>query len=163
MDLYSTHLEFLDKILSFIDKPEVAIEFGMGNYSTELLIKKTINLISIEMQSENWFNEMVLKFSSNKNWKPLYSFGPNNFLDIEYPNSINFSFIDGHGDSRPDCINFMMQKNCPIIVAHDTEESGYGWDRVLTNDYKKIDFKKFKNWSTLWTTNVNLYNFLKNE
>ncbi len=116
------------------------------------------------MQSENWFNEVVNKFKQNKNWEYHCSIGSKTFLTLSYPDKIDFSFVDGHGDSRPECINFMMDKGCPIIVAHDTEEGSYGWNRVRTNNgYKKIDYKKHKNWTTLWTNNDELFNHLNNE
>lgn len=164
MDLYSTHLEHLDKIITFIGKPKNSVEFGTGNYSTDFLIKNSEQLMSIEMQSEKWFNEIVNKFKGNNNWEYFCSIGPKKFLELKYPNNVDFSFVDGHGDSRPECINFMMSKNCPVIVAHDTEELGYGWNRVETNNgYKKIDFKKHKNWTTLWTNNIQLFDYLTNE
>lgn len=164
MDVYSTHLDGLNKIINFIGKPKNVVEFGTGNYSTEFLIKNSESLMSIEMQSIQWFNDVVSKFKHNENWRYFCSIGPMSFLDIEYPETIDFTFVDGHGESRPECINFMMGKNCPIIVAHDTETSSYGWDRVNSdNGYKRFDFKYHSNWTTLWTNNNDLFNHLINE
>lgn len=160
MDPYATHIEFIKEIYSVIDKPKNVIEFGCGNYSTEFLIENSENVISIEMQSEDWFNEIKAKLNHNLNWKIYSLIGPMTFLNIELPDIIDLAFVDGHGESRPECINHMMKKKCPIIIAHDTEERGYGWDRVLSNHYHKFEFKKYNNWSTLWTTNTELYNFL---
>jgi hypothetical protein len=51
----------------------------------------------------------------------------------------------------------MMDKDCEIIVAHDTEQPTYGWNRVkLDNRYKRFDFKKHKSWTTIWTTDEEL-------
>ena len=56
----------------------------------------------------------------------------------------------------------MMDLKCPIILSHDTEEPGYNWHRVNTdNEYKKIDFKKYKNWTTLWTNDNSLFEKIK--
>lgn len=162
MDLYSTHIEPIKKIFSFIDQPKISLEFGMGNYSTDFLIKNSDELISIEMQSDFWFNEMSNKFSSFSNWKAIKCLGPFEFLNLSYPEFVDFCFVDGHGDSRPDCINLMIEKKCPVIVAHDTEESGYNWNKVLRKDYQEHVFKDYKNWTTLWTNNLELIKHIKN-
>ena len=162
IDLYSTHLEYLNEIFKLKGKINSTIEYGTGNYSTGLLIENSLNCISIEMQSEDWYNQMVEKFGNKNNWKHFLKLGPMTWTEIEFPNSIDFGFVDGHGGSRPECINFLMSKNCPIIVSHDTEEPGYGWNRVIENNsYKKMVFKKSKNWTTIWTTDDEVYEYFK--
>jgi hypothetical protein len=161
-DLYSTHLEPLKKIINIIKKPKVTIEFGMGNYSTELLLENSKKLISIEMQSEEWYNNMVKRFNNNESWEHHFLLGPYTFKNIQY-SQCDLGFVDGHGDTRPECINMLMDLGCPVIVAHDTEEPGYGWDKVINPNYKRIDFKKHPNWTSLWTINDNLYKILNNE
>lgn len=159
-DLYSTHIALLTRIFENTGKLNNIIEFGMGNYSTELLLSNCNHLISIEMQLEEWFNNMTNKFN-NKAWEPVLLLGSREFYNAELPSGIDLAFIDGHGDTRPECINYMVEKKCPIIVAHDTEEQGYGWDRVTAIDYKTIIFKEYTNWTTVWTTDINLYKALK--
>lgn len=162
LDLYSTHLDPLKKIINLIEKPELTIEFGMGNYSTEFLLSNSEKLISIEMQSEDWYNKMIERFNDNKSWEHHLLLGPYTFKNITYP-KCDLSFVDGHGDTRPECINMLMDLGCSVIVSHDTEEPGYGWDRINNNNYKRIDFKEHPNWTSLWTNNDNLYKILKNE
>ena len=60
-DLYSTHLPFLEKIFSLIEKPNLVIEFGMGNYSTNFCIQNSNKVESIEMQSKEWYDNMYEK------------------------------------------------------------------------------------------------------
>ena len=60
-DLYSTHLPFLEKIFSLIEKPNLVIEFGMGNYSTNFFIQNSNKVESIEMQSKEWYDNMYEK------------------------------------------------------------------------------------------------------
>ena len=163
INLYGTHIEYLQRVFEFTGKLDTVIEYGMGDYSTEVIIENAANAISIEMQSDEWYQKMVNKFGNKINWSHYYLYGPMEFLNIEYPSKIDFAFVDGHGDSRPECINYMMKNRCPIIVSHDTEEPGYGWDRVVKNDYKRIDFKKYTNWTSLWTNNDSLYNTLSND
>ena len=152
VDLYSTHLEYLIEIFKVKGKVNSILEFGMGNYSTTLLIESSNKCISIEMQQEGWYNQMVDKFSDKHNWEPYLRLGPMEWENVELLEYFDFGFVDGHGETRPECINFLMNKRCPIIVTHDTEEPYYGWERVSeNNDYKKIVFKKYQNWTTLWT------------
>ena len=158
-DLYATHLYVLEKILNMIPEPNLCIEFGMGNFSTELLINRCKKLISVEMQSEEWFNEMIGKFHNFENWQYHLSLGPDAYVNLELPNC-DLAFVDGHGGSRPECINLMMKNGCPIIVAHDTEEASYGWWRVEDFNYKKIDFKKSVNWTSVWVLDDILYTSL---
>jgi hypothetical protein len=158
-DLYSTHLPFLEKIFSLIEKPNLVIEFGMGNYSTEFFIKNSNKVESIEMQSKEWYDNMYEKFKVHTNWSPFMFIGPD-----EYKKHIflkpDLCFVDGHGDSRPECVNLMIDLGCPIIIAHDTETESYGWGRVDLKNYKKYDFKKFDVWSSVWTINENIINNL---
>lgn len=160
IDLYSTHLEYLSEIFKIKGKVNSIIEFGTGNYSTRLLIENSNKCISIEMQSEDWFNQMIEKFLERKNWTPYLKLGPMEWTDLDLTECFDIGFVDGHGGSRPECINFLMRKGCPIILSHDTEEPGYGWSRVIeNNEYRKIIFKKYKNWTTLWTTDDDVYNY----
>lgn len=160
--LYSTHLDLLGEIFNFTGPLKNAVEFGMGDYSTGFLLNRNENLISIEMQYDYWYNKMVETFGNYSDWTPVLSIGPNKVFDLKYPENIDFCFVDGHGDSRPECINFMLDKKCPIIVAHDTERDSYGWERVKETDYLSFTLKKYKNWTTIWTNNVELHNHLKN-
>jgi len=160
-DPYSTHLELLQFIFDYIGKQKNVVEFGMGNFSTKLLLNNSENLVSIEMQSEDWFNKMVEKFSSNKNWKPLKLLGPNLYTSCFF-NNTDFAFIDGHGETRPECVNLMFKNKVPVIIAHDTEAGCYGWTRVSEPfEYDSFVFKKHENWSTVWSTNEDLINHLK--
>lgn len=161
IDLYSTHLEYLSYIFDVKGKLKNIVEFGMGNFSTKLLIQNGENVTSIEMQSEDWYENMKKKFSQNENWKHYKSIGPFTYTSISFPDHIDMAFVDGHGDSRPECINFMMERGCPIIISHDTEEPGYRWNLVKNNqNYKKIQFTKYVNWTTVWTTDDVVYNYL---
>ena len=58
--------------------------------------------------------------------------------------------MDGHRESRPECINFLMSKGCRVIVAHDTEHRNYGWGRVKDVGYRRIDYKERTPWATVW-------------
>jgi len=159
MDPYSTHLEPIKRIFSYIEKPNLTIEFGMGNYSTDYFIKNSVNTISIEMQSKDWYDNILNKFSQFNNWDAKLLLGPLTYRNLKTITP-DVSFIDGHGDSRPDCVNDMITINCPVIIAHDTETASYGWHRVNPMGYKRFDFKEYSVWTTLWTNDLKLFNKL---
>jgi hypothetical protein len=79
---YGTHLEYLEEIFNFKGKLKTIIEFGMGNFSTKLLIENGKNVTSIEMQYEDWYDKMVLTFNSHKNWKPHKLIGGYDFMNL---------------------------------------------------------------------------------
>ena len=158
IDLYSTHIEYLIEIFKFKGKTNKIIEFGTGFFSTEFFINNGKEVTSIEMQSEDWYNQVKSKFEEKENWIIHKCLGPYTFMNLDIYQNTDFCFVDGHGDSRPECINFMIENNCPIIVSHDTEENGYGWERVKNKEnYKTHTFKKHKNWTTIWTSDNELY------
>jgi len=161
MDVYSTHLKYLELIIDFCPDIENVVEFGMGYYSTKLFVDRVKKVTSIEMQTKEWFNKIESEFKDHAKWTPVALIGPFEFLGHKYPEKIDLVFVDGHGDSRPECINFMVEKRCRVIVAHDTEEQSYRWDKVAQNDYMKLTFKDFENWTTCWTLNPLLYEHLK--
>jgi prepilin-type processing-associated H-X9-DG protein len=160
-DPYGTHLDLLRAIFKFTGKQKNVVEFGMGNFSTELLLENSTNLISIEMQSEDWYEKMFEKFKNKPNWRSLKLIGPLQFMSCDFKNT-NLAFVDGHGESRPECVNLMFNNNVPVVIAHDTEMGSYGWSRVKElPDYKKFIFKKHENWTTVWTTNIALCEHLE--
>lgn len=164
VDSYSTHREYLAEVFKIKGEIATVLEFGTGNYSTGLMIENSEKCISIEMQSAVWYEKMVGRFSGSKNWERHLSIGPMKWMGIDLPDTIDLGFVDGHGESRPECINYLMAKGCPIIICHDTEEPGYGWDRVKHDKaYRQIVFKKHDNWTTLWTTDVTVHDHFVRE
>jgi hypothetical protein len=165
-DLYSTHLQYLQDIFEIKGRQKYILEFGPGRFSTNLFIENGERVISIEMQSEQWYNDVVDLYKDKVNWCGYKCLGPWNFLDqVAMNETPDLSFVDGHGESRPECINLMMDLRSPIIVAHDTElEDPYNWSRVKTNNgYYKLTFNEHPNWTTLYTTDVDLFNNLKDK
>jgi prepilin-type processing-associated H-X9-DG protein len=163
VDLFSTHLKCLTQIFEIKGKVNNVIEFGMGYYSTDLLLQNSINLISIEMQSNDCFNTITTKFNETTNWTPILKLGASEYTTVDFPKKIDLAFVDGHVETRPECVNLMGKMGCPIIIAHDTEALDvYGWNRVNLGDkYKSIIYDEYVNWTTLWTTDMDLYNKLK--
>lgn len=160
MDKFSTHLNLMTHIFQFKDI-RTSLEFGMGNFSTEFLIKNTKNKVtSIEMQFESWFNEINNKFSQNKKWKGILSIGPYDAFKLDYEKKYDFILVDGHVETRPECVNF-SSKFCNTIVAHDTEaENVYGWNRVNLPDFYTFEDRSNQPWTKVWTKDNFLIEFL---
>lgn len=162
MDRFSTHLNLMTKIFEFKDI-KTSLEFGMGHFSTDFLIKNTKNKVtSIEMQFEDWFNTISQKYSSNSKWKGILNIGPHSAFELNYDH-YDFALVDGHGETRPECVNF-ISKFCDTIVAHDTEaELVYGWKRVNLPDFYSFEDRNQEPWTKVWTKNKDLIDFLSNK
>ena len=104
----STHREYLEEIFKIKGKLNTIIEFGMGDFSSGLLIENGKNVVSIEMQNQSWYDKISNKFSKTDNWKGILSLGPHTYRTLELPKIVDLAFVDGHGSSRFDCINDMM-------------------------------------------------------
>lgn len=128
MDPYSTHTAILQTILNTLSINYV-FEFGCGLYSTMLFGQKCKSVISIEMQSQEWYEKM--KNQIPKNITLLYKPGAYDAIEIFRKTQADFDlvFVDGHGDSRWECINAAFLKS-NIIVAHDIETDSYNWHLV---------------------------------
>ncbi len=160
----STHREYLEEIFKIKGKLNTIIEFGMGDFSSGLLVENGKNVVSIEMQNKSWYDKISNKFSKMDNWEGILSLGPHTYKTLELPKKVDLAFVDGHGSSRFDCINDMMDIGCKTIVAHDTQQPTYYWDRVKVNEeYKKLTFKKHSVWTSMWTKDTELYEKIKNK
>lgn len=146
VDPYSTHLSLLGVLLAAY-QPKQIVEFGPGNFSTELFLKSGAKVMSIEMQEPAWYKAIKKKHAAQlkKNQLDLHlSLGADAFLALEYPYHIDLAFIDGHADSRPETANLMFEKKAGIVVVHDFEYKGYGWERmnVNANLYDTVTWKQ---------------------
>lgn len=161
-NLYATHIEVLDICLSHI-QPDLVVEYGMGDFSTNLLLQNSKEVISIEMQNVDWYKALLRRHSKCANWLPLWNPDPQRYADIDMylQKDPDFVFVDGHQDTRPECINHFNNR-CNTIVTHDTEDRQYGWERIkLDPEYIQFDFKKYPNWTTVFTKDQTLIEQLK--
>lgn len=149
---YRTHLPVLNHILSTCSVKRV-IEFGPGDYSTPLFVQQCEMVQCIEMQSEQWYNKVKQSNANKDNFSIICSLSATGFYNLEYIDRVDLVFVDGHGESRPEVINFFNNKS-PIIVVHDTEDSSYGWARIkLDPSYDRFDYKKVRPNTTVFSTN----------
>ena len=142
-ETYGSHLDFLnEELLKAPDKINV-LEFGCGRFSTITFLnhKKIKEVFSIEMQDENYLNELIKEIKS-KRW----SYGFAETFDIAEMYAMNYirgqrphiALVDGHMDTRPECVNLCVSMKVPVIVAHDFQYPGYGWERIDQGNYEKV-------------------------
>jgi hypothetical protein len=160
---YGSHLEILELVLMLCN-PKRVLEFGMGKFSTPLLLDKDREVVSVEMQDKRWYEEM-LKFCTNnditKNWFPMNCVTVDgnsdaiNFFLVKV--KIDFAFVDGHGLTRPECVNKCIEAGVPVIMAHDTETNWYRWDRIkMVPPYRRFKYSVKRPNTDIFTTSKEL-------
>lgn len=160
MNPFSTHLSTLNFLIDEYNVRSV-FEFGCGLYSTKLFIEKCDTVYSCEMQSKEWYEKIKREFINSNNlclryFNEIDNGNINaNFDAINYFKSLNTKFdmvfVDGHKDSRWQCIN-EARNYTNIIVTHDTEDrKNYHWNRInLDNSWKRTDIKNMVPFTTYW-------------
>lgn len=150
MNGFGSHLPLLEEIFKQRTINSV-LEFGCGDFSTDFFLKNSNDVTSIEMQEKSWFDKISEKYSNDHRWKGILCLGPMEFLKLKYF-KIDLAFVDGHGDSRPDQINW-IQNYTNIIVAHDTETYTYQWERIMFfKKMYKFQYTKFTPFTTVWSS-----------
>ena len=127
----ASHLPVLARLVKHGDR---VLEFGCGIASTPFLLSKCSAVVSIEMQSREWFEYVSGLFADNPRSERHYAEGATRALSyIEALARLSRRFdvvlVDGHGDSRPEQVR-MATMITDVIVCHDTQEPGYRWDKV---------------------------------
>lgn len=140
------------------------LEFGSGIYSTPLLLKNCKKLISIEMESINWFNYIFEKIKSTK-FDFYFLKTIDEISNIIGNKKFDFVFIDGH--ERIETSNIAMNLTDTIIV-HDTQHF-WSKDINILENFKMVIFKNFpinylpnhamaqNPWTTLFTKRDDIF------
>lgn len=163
---YQTHAPVLERILE-IFKPKDILEFGPGKYSTKLFldsIPASGSLTCIEMQSQEWADIVTGLFSSDARFQLHCLLGANAWYEEDHllEGRPDLAFVDGHGESRPEVINYLLDWKVPVIMTHDTECPNYGWDRIKGNsDYTHWSYRDVVPWTDVFIHNNALSNMLK--
>jgi hypothetical protein len=149
MTVYGTHWDVLQRALQEFGITS-ALEFGMGIYSTPLLVRYCERVVAIEMQDEEWYKKVEKTVQSPKLTLKLM-IGPTVACEwFEAQNErFDLVFVDGHLDTRWRVVNAAFSK-ADIVVAHDTDSIAYGWDKVkLPGDWIWLDFRKYVPWTSV--------------
>ncbi len=146
LDPTATHLPVLDALIRERRIVDV-LEFGCGLFSTKRFIDRRCRLTSIEMQSEEWAVRVKAEMPTVDLRVAL---GPQAWRELELADRYDLIFVDGHGDSRPDCLMW-AKDHTDLIVAHDTEHPYYQWERADMGGFKAQVFDALRPWTTVWT------------
>lgn len=162
---YGSHIEPLLFLFEniIINK---AVEYGMGFFSTPLLLDYVkISLLSIEMQSKEWYDNVVERYSTYTNkWYHCYSEKVTSFLG--YPDC-DLILIDGSSITRSIGVAYAMQRGIENIVLHDTDSTWYGYH--LIDEYRdkhvyiQLDFTENAPHTRIYTKNKKLIDAYKSK
>lgn len=149
MDPTATHLPVLEKLYQQYRFRKV-LEFGCGLYSTRFFVEHGCVVTSIEMQSQDWFDKVKTALPAVD---LRIALGPDAWRNEKLEERYDLIFVDGHGDSRPECLEW-AKYHTDLIVAHDTEHPYYCWDRAKMDGFKKTIYDTLTPWTTVWERNV---------
>jgi predicted O-methyltransferase YrrM len=146
LDPTATHLPILESLFAKYDIKDV-LEFGCGLFSTPFFNERA-RTTSIEMQHKIWF-EKVREALPKADLR--LALGPETWRELipKFKVRYDLIFVDGHGDSRPECMEWAKNRT-DLIVAHDTEHPYYGWDRADMSGFTKYEHKDLTPWTTVW-------------
>jgi len=164
MDAYATHIPVLSAVFE-ARKFNKILEFGMGNNSTPLLVDRSQeSVVSVEMQQQSWYEKMIdHDLSKNSKWTPILCLGAFAIFENReiMDNNYDLVFVDGHGDSRPECINHFFGKS-KVIIAHDVETSSYRWNLVnIPESYKMFYFGHLNPATAVYSNDFELISYLE--
>ena len=97
------------------------------------------------MQHEEWAHRV-------RNASPakiIIALGPMEWQKLDLDQKYDMIFVDGHGDSRPECLEW-AKDHADLIVAHDTEHPYYGWERADMSGFKVTVHNELSPWTTVW-------------
>ncbi len=142
-DNYSSHLLVFEKLLSSFQIYDV-LEFGMGMYSTPFFAKRCGRVVSVEQESQEWYDKTVAAVQS-PNWEPFFECNPAAVFDHFDRQNRRFDlvFSDGVPQTRTLIANLAMRRNIPFVVLHDAEKIWYyRWNLLdIPQQYCRFDFQ----------------------
>jgi protein-L-isoaspartate O-methyltransferase len=145
LDPTATHLPVLESLLSDGTVKKV-LEFGCGLFSTKAFADAGCNVTAIEMQHEEWYRRVREALPSVELHLAL---GPTAWSGVPLDGRYDLIFVDGHGDSRPECLMW-AKDHADLIVAHDTEHPYYGWDRADMSGFVATVHDALSPTTTVW-------------
>jgi len=158
----STHIDALNDVID-IAKVKSAIEFGGGYWSTSLLLHKCDAVKTVEQgqhvpreMNDLWAEKLKDLYRGNRKWTFIKSPGKEEWKSLTF-SEYDLAFIDGFPTARHELLQFFIDNNCPVIVAHDTEHDGFQWSEVDIKEYRRVDYCGCKvNRTTIWTKDIGL-------
>lgn len=169
MDAYATHIPLIARCFLQTDGP--VLELGCGEYSTLLLHELCQNtgrpLVTIDcdkdwmdrftdLSLEGMFTHEFICVGMTEEFKKT---GQAQIQDHKVwaeckridQNPWGLVFIDHRpGERRKDDI-LRLKDRAQVIVVHDSQEPGYGYEPIFAKFTHRFDYKRFEHWTTaLW-------------
>ena len=145
LDPTATHLPIWDELFK-THKIKTVLEFGCGLYSTKKFVDEGCDVTSIEMQDKHWFNRIWHEIPKAR---LILALGPFEWKNLPLADHYDAIFVDGHGDSRPECLEW-AKGHTDLIVAHDTEHPYYRWETADMSGFTMVVHKELSPWTTVW-------------
>lgn len=145
LDPTATHLPTFEWLFQKYQIKSV-LEFGCGMFSTAMFVNAGCKVTSIEMQNQSWFDKVKAELPDVDLRLAL---GPYEWEKEALEPRYDLIFVDGHGDSRPECLMW-AKDHTDLIVAHDTEHPYYGWDRADMGGFSVSVHRDLSPWTTVW-------------
>jgi hypothetical protein len=123
------------------------LEFGCGDYSTPMLHNMLAGT-----------GRKLVSLETNKEWLERYADlrGPGHVLahvtdwrDAILPGKFSVAFVDCQpGEARALLVKALAD-SAEFIIAHDTEDDGYGYEPVFADFKHRLDYDRFDPMTTL--------------
>lgn len=127
-------------------KPKTILEFGLGE-GTKFLSENCEKIRSIELATKDTHYQWVgiVKGYNLPNWdvsvfpvQDKFTRRMKKYITNVLKAKYDLIFVDPGVHSRAEIVNLCFGK-ANIIVAHDTNDSAYGWEKVqVTNSYTQV-------------------------
>jgi len=158
---YGSHIPALSFIFEHVEI-KTAVEYGMGLFSTSFLLDKVKDkVLSIEMQSQDWYETVTNRYQSEK-WKHRFTDKVWKFMD--YPDC-DLILVDGSSITRAIGVVYAMERGIENIVLHDTESSWYGYNMIAEYvekfGYFEQEFTEQAPYTKVFTKNKKLIDAIK--
>lgn len=145
LDPTATHLPVFEDLFKRFQIKTV-LEFGCGMFSTAMFVNAGCDVTSIEMQNKSWYDKVKSELPTVDLRLAL---GPHEWEELDLKPRYDLIFVDGHRDSRPDCL-IWAKDHTDLIVAHDTEHPAYDWGRADMSGFVMTEHKELSPWTTVW-------------
>lgn len=152
---YNSHIPVLETLFKNREIKRV-LETGSGFGSTVFFMNRCESVLSIEMQSEDWYEKVKEAVGSKvklvKEMDPVKAVG----IIKALPEKFDLAFIDGHGANRWAQANAAFDKT-DLVVVHDTEAMIYQWEKViLPKGWFWADITNYETWTSVASTDTAL-------
>lgn len=125
---WGSHAPTLAAVLETLPAGSLVIEHGAGMYSSPLIARHDLRVICIEEVTgwRSWakwlYGDRVTLLSRAKEAIPRLA-------------GAALVFIDGAARERADLLKWALSAQAPVIIAHDTHDSQYGYSLAARGDY----------------------------